>query len=97
MDVIIASYYSTSPSVIVENAPLNFVRGGLYGYDNGRLFGIGTDGRYSSATAYNSGHILYLYFFSQGFNPQHYDSKGYGFSVCCATEQSHHLLQPAQV
>src|SRR5574344_1099896 len=32
------TYSSTSPSVIVENAPLNFVRGGDYEYD-GTFYG----------------------------------------------------------
>src|SRR5574344_2894547 len=70
---------STSPSVIVENAPLNFVRDGAYTYS--RPYYKGTDGNYWSATVLSSANAHEFAFNSGLFYAQHDNPKGFGLSV----------------
>src|SRR5574344_571732 len=76
-----SSSSSTSPSVIVENAPLNFVRNGWYYYLDCQLGGRGTGGDYWSTTAYSSTNSRFFGFVSSSFYPQDDFNKGDGFSV----------------
>src|SRR5574344_199250 len=78
---------STSPSVIVENAPLNFVRAGIYRFSGqGQIDNNGTNGYYWSTTAYSSTYSRYFDFLSSNLNPQDSNYKGYGFSVRCVPQ-----------
>src|SRR5574344_1421328 len=79
-------FSSTSPSVIVENAPLNFVRGGVYVYSDGQLYDRGTHGYYWSTTGSGSTNSRGLNFYPSNFIPQNYNLKGYGLSVRCANK-----------
>src|SRR5574344_2487590 len=74
---------STSPSVIVENAPLNFVRGGQYYWSSGQIDSKSTIGYYWSTTASSSTYSRYFAFSSSSITPQTNYIKGYGFSVRC--------------
>src|SRR5574344_3097234 len=74
---------STSPSVIVENAPLNFVRGGYYIWDGGQLNERCIRGLYWPSTATNSTEARSFGFGSSIFYPKSHDVKGGGFSVHC--------------
>src|SRR5574344_248278 len=75
---------STSPSVIVENAPLNFVRSGYYDWSSGQLYDRGAGGRYWSTATFSSTSACNFYFRSDDLRPQDGDYKNHGFSVRCA-------------
>src|SRR5574344_2093929 len=62
---------STSPSVIVENAPLNFVRGGWYSHSNGQIYDKGMLGICWSTTALDSTIAYHIHFTSSDFSPQY--------------------------
>src|SRR5574344_1564980 len=77
---------STSPSVIVENAPLNFVRNGEYHLSDGQLYFNGTAGNYWTTTTGGSNYTRSFYWRSYYFGPQHNATdtyKGNGYSVRC--------------
>src|SRR5574344_92726 len=76
---------STSPSVIVENAPLNFVRTGDYYWASGQPGNNGTDGYYWSSSVINQDISTYLFFKTTILCPQQSSDKGWGFSVRCVT------------
>src|SRR5574344_2532833 len=76
---------STSPSVIVENAPLNFVRGGIYYLLSGDTGDKGMVGYYWSTMVLNSTGAPHLSFRPSRFYPQDGNLRGYGFSVHCIT------------
>src|SRR5574344_253840 len=84
--VLCKSYHSsTSPSVIVENAPLNFVRAGWYRYDL-LIYDRGTYSGYWSNIANCSTSSHYFRLGSTDFYPQHSDPKGSGLSVRCVAK-----------
>src|SRR5574344_438170 len=76
---------STSPSVIVENAPLNFVRTGAYNWSDGYIYYAGERGHYWSNSPFNTISAYYFDLYSSLFYPYNFYNKGDGFSVRCIT------------
>src|SRR5574344_85827 len=88
---------STSPSVIVENAPLNFVRAGDYWWTSGKINYTGANGGYTSATTNSSTDNYAFSFHGTLFYPQNNAApKGSGFSVHCVIGQSHSLFNQSK-
>ena len=68
---------------ILQN-PLNFNRSGYYSYAGGAVHSdLGSVGYFWSSTGFSSTSAHLFNFYSTGFHPQIYSSKGQGFSVRC--------------
>ena len=69
--------------IALGKAPLYFVRSGYYGYSNGSIYGLGSNGRYWSSTASGTTYAYYLDFNGSSVYPQGSNYRGNGFSLRC--------------
>lgn len=67
----------------LANFPLNFLRTGIYGYSDGKVYDRTTTGNWWSATRSSATNANNLNTNTTNVNPQNSNNRGNGFAVRC--------------
>ncbi len=67
----------------LANFPLNFLRTGIYGYSDGKVYDRTTTGNWWSATRSSATRANGLYTYTTTVDPQVSNGRGSGFAVRC--------------